>query len=89
MFLNVQKSLPESVKWLLTYESTIFTASLDSDKKSLITRRYHTKDNTTGAAEIFSKLVPFAAKLVHSQLQMARKENATTKDANIYLSLEY
>lgn len=81
VFLNVQKSLSESVKGLLTYDKEIFKASLDSDNKTLITRQYHTKDDTPEATEIFRKLVPYAAKLVHCQLQLARKENATTKDA--------
>ena len=80
VFLNVQKSLTESVKGLLTYDKEIFKASLDNDNKTLITWQYHTKDNTPEAPEIFRKFVPHAAKQVYCQLQLAHKENATTKD---------
>ncbi|MES1904000.1 MAG: hypothetical protein MHPSP_004417, partial [Paramarteilia canceri] len=81
MFLNVQKSLSESVKGLLTYDKEIFKASLDSNNKTLIIRQYHIKDNTPEATEIFNKLVPHAAKQVHCQLQLWRKENPTIKNA--------
>ncbi|MES1906722.1 MAG: hypothetical protein MHPSP_004877, partial [Paramarteilia canceri] len=41
----------------------------------------HLKDDTTEATEIFRKLVTHAAKQVHYQLQLSRKENPTIKNA--------